>query len=123
MNFPDGRLIVGTWVTIALYIAGSMAYFYWGTSSANVKRRAFLWHAVVCGVLINVWFGLIGGRPFLLLGIPLAVVCGLIAVKTTRFCDACGWPIMNQFIRKRFCSRCGADLDAQDAQRKSNERI
>jgi ribosomal protein S27AE len=122
MNAPDERLIIGCWLAIVALILGAAGYFYLGPGDAQTKRRVFRWYIIAGGVLLNIWFVLLGGPKMLAVGIPLFLVSGFVSAKTTRFCEACGAVFINQFIRRRYCSRCGADMDAQYEQRRSEER-
>lgn len=119
MRFPDERIAFGLWGVIAIAMLAFAAYFYLGKSSAASKRVVFRWFIVIGGILVNAWFALLMGVGGLLVGIPLYVVSALLCAKTTRFCDACGAAHMNRYICKRYCGRCGADMDAQDEQRRA----
>jgi membrane-bound acyltransferase YfiQ involved in biofilm formation len=121
MKFPDSRLVVGSWLVVATLII-SMLAFNFLNNNASLKRRVFRWYIVIAGVMIGWWFYLLGGPESLLVLIPVFAVSAYISLKTTRFCDACGKTLMNQFTRAKFCPRCGADLDAQDANRAIDDR-
>ena len=120
MNHPDGRLIVGLWLIIMLTVVGFAGFLFLSRSNSQVKRRVFRWYIGVGGALILLWFWVIGGPIALLFGIPLFAISAFISLKTTRFCDSCGRTLMNQFIRARYCPRCGADLGVQDKKRSEN---
>lgn len=120
MNLPDGRLIFGYWLVVMIFIAASAGFFMLGNATAKTKRKAFYWYVGVGGLLLAGWFYMLGGLSGLLLCVPLYAVSSFICLKTTRFCDACGKTLMNQFFRARYCPRCGADLDDQDAERNAN---
>jgi hypothetical protein len=91
MNPPDERLLFRLWLVIIVVILGALCVFYLGKSNAQVKKRVFHWYLGIGGLLVLLWFWLLGGPVAFLLGIPLYVVSVLIALKTTRFCQVC-WP-------------------------------
>jgi FtsH-binding integral membrane protein len=113
MNFPDSRLVTGYWLAVMVFIVGAMCFFFLGRSSAKFKQKVFYWYIGIGGILVMGWFLMLAGPKSLLLFIPAYAIAAFISLKTTRFCDACGKTLMNQFVRARYCPRCGADLDAQ----------
>ena len=117
MKFPDVRIVIGSWLVIMSLVIGMFA-FNSLNNDANLKHKVLRWYMVLGGVAIGWWFFLLGGIQGLLAAIVLSPVSALIAWRTTRFCDACGKTLMNQFTKAKFCPRCGADLDAQDENRR-----
>jgi hypothetical protein len=114
MKLPDERLIFAYWLVVVLFIASAACFFLSGRSSAKVKKKLFYWYIAIGGTLIMGWFCMLGGPMSLVVFIPVYAIVSYISLRTTRFCDACGKVLMNQFVPARYCSRCGADLNAQD---------
>src|SRR5262245_44487727 len=121
MKDVDVRILIGVWLAGMVLIVSAMIYFEAATTSGPQKRRMFRWYTVAGGVVITTWFTLLGGWPGLLAAIVLFPPSAFISWQWTRFCDACGATHMNQFMRAKFCARCGADLDAQDEERRNAE--
>jgi predicted RNA-binding Zn-ribbon protein involved in translation (DUF1610 family) len=114
MKFPDEKLIFGYWLLIMVFVASAAVFFLLGKSTAKVKRKLFRWYVAIGGVLMLGWFYMLGGPMSLLVFIPIYAITAFISLRNTRFCGSCGKALMNQFIRAKFCPRCGADLDAEE---------
>ena len=117
MKDMNGPIIVGYWLVGALLIGSAFAYFTFGKASGQTKRKMFRWYMVIGGLFVSGWFALLGGILAFVAGLALMAVFAPINWYLTRFCDACGATMFNQFVHSKFCPRCGANLDAQDRER------
>jgi hypothetical protein len=121
MKYPDPQVVIASWLAIMILIVG-VFLFNVLSKDAELKRKIWRWYMVVGGLVSGWWFYLLGGGVGLLFVIVLVPLTALLNWHTTRFCDARGKTLMNQFSRAKFCPRCGADLDAQDdARRRSSQ--
>jgi predicted RNA-binding Zn-ribbon protein involved in translation (DUF1610 family) len=114
MKSPNERLLFIYWLAIAAFIAGSACFFFFGRSSAQVKRKAFRWYIGIGGLLVLGWLWIGIGPQCLLVAIPAFAVSAYLALKTTQFCESCGKVLVNQYVRAKYCPRCGADLSTQE---------
>ncbi|MGD9636839.1 MAG: hypothetical protein AB7G28_16450 [Pirellulales bacterium] len=106
-------IFFGVWLVLGI---SSAAFFYFNRN-ATLKRKVFPPFVIFVGVLFLTFAGLMGPARepfFLVVIIPFVALITFVNIRNTRFCDACGKTLVSQnpFTRPKFCSSCGADLDA-----------
>jgi hypothetical protein len=106
-------IFFGVWIVLGI----SSAAFFFLNRNAALKRKVFPPFVIFIGVLFLTFGGLMGfaREPFFfLLMVPFVALITFVNIRNTRFCDTCGKTLISQnpFLRPKFCSSCGADLDA-----------
>ena len=119
MNLPPERIFpifFGVWIVLGI----ASAAFFFLNHNAALKRKVFPPFVIFIGVLFLAFVILMGfarDRFFFVVMVPFVALITFLNIRSTRFCDACGKTLVSQnpFSRRKFCSKCGADLDAQSA--------
>jgi hypothetical protein len=80
---------------------------------ASIKRKAFRWWLVVCGVFLTVFLA-VSVADKILLVLVLPVLAGVLFgfARFTKFCDWCGTMVKTNlpFTDKKKCRRCGSSV-------------
>jgi hypothetical protein len=121
MNQPNQTFLLAYWFVFMLVGVSAVGFLVFSSADGPTKRRVFRWYTVVGGILIAGWFTMLLGMLGFVVAIALLAVTIPLSLRTTRFCDACGATMFNQFMPAKFCRRCGADLDAQDTARRQSD--
>jgi len=111
---------IGTWFVLGV---GGGLFFYLGKTDVALKRKWFPRYVWLVGALF-VFFsstlavlssGSFAGLGILVFVVPMVILISVLNVKLTKFCDECGGIRINSnwFTPMRFCSKCGAELDAK----------
>ena len=105
------------WVFMAVWVAlGAISWwFFTRNRDANLKRRVFPWGAGGAGLLFIIFVLVMSRAVWILLFIlPIVALITYLNIRLTKFCPSCGATLYkhNWFVPMRYCSRCGASLDA-----------
>jgi hypothetical protein len=110
---------VGTWIVL-----GAVGFLLFYLGKDVVFKRKWFPRNVMLGGLLFVFYsttlftlgsGLLGGLGVLVVVVPAVCLISWLNIKFTKFCGECGSTIVDQnwFSPMKFCSKCGAELDAK----------
>jgi hypothetical protein len=107
-------VFIGVWAVLGIFSAG----FFLLNNNATLKRK--VWPPFVIGVgVLFLGFVALMGFPLEMLFImaPAVVLITFLNLRSVKFCNACGKTLMSQnpLTPPKYCSRCGASLDDEDA--------
>jgi len=97
-------------------LLGIGSWVFYAKASYETKKSAHPFLMIGLGVVFLLFAESTMGWKLPLIFPLFLVLITFLNIRNTRFCRQCNATLYNQaFTRPRFCSKCGADLDARIA--------